>query len=222
MSNSQTSGESKLKESLQPDHSEHRHPEEPDIDDSMTYYKSMEYAVRHLLINKGYITAAQIRDEIEKMDARTPVNGANIVARAWIDSDFKKLLLRNPRQAIEKFGHDIGPMNLIILENTPKVHNVVVCTLCSCYPRWILGLPPDWYKSSAYRARVIREPRSVLREFGTQIDPKREVRVHDSTADMRYMVLPMRPTGTDGMSSSELSSLVGRDSMIGVAEVKVD
>jgi len=112
-------------------------------------------------------------------------------------------------------------MKLIVLENTPEVHNVVVCTLCSCYPRWILGIPPDWYKSRSYRSRVVREPRAVLREFGTEIADHREVRVHDSTADMRYMVLPMRPEGTDGMSEEALAALIHRDSMIGVTEVSL-
>jgi nitrile hydratase len=110
-------------------------------------------------------------------------------------------------------------MRLVVLENTPEVHNVVVCTLCSCYPRWILGIPPDWYKSRSYRSRVVREPRTVLREFGTEIADNREVRVHDSTADMRYFVLPMRPAGTEGMSEAELAALVHRDAMIGVTEV---
>ena len=184
----------------------------------MTYYKVMESAVRELLIEKGLITAEQVHRQIEHMDARTPANGARIVARAWVDPDYKKRLIESPKEAIAEIGHDIGPMHLIVLENTPEVHNVVVCTLCSCYPRWILGLPPDWYKSRAYRSRVVREPRTVLREFGTEIADSREVRVHDSTADMRYFVLPMRPEGTEGMSEDELAAMVGRDAMIGVVE----
>lgn len=198
---------------------EHKHPNRPDQDDSMTYYKVMEAAVRDLLIDKGLITAAQVREQIEQMDARTPANGSRIVARAWVDPAFKQRLIETPKQAIDELGHDIGPMHLIVLENTPEVHNTVVCTLCSCYPRWILGLPPDWYKSRAYRSRVVREPRTVLREFGTKIADDREVRVHDSTADMRYFVLPMRPEGTEGMSEAALAALVGRDAMIGVVEV---
>lgn len=185
----------------------------------MTYYRLMEEAVRELMIDKGLVTADDIRAEVEAMDARSPANGALVVARAWTDPDFKARLIESPKEAIAEVGHDIGPMKLIVLENTPEVHNIVVCTLCSCYPRWILGIPPDWYKSRSYRSRVVREPRAVLREFGTEIADNRAVRVHDSTADMRYMVLPMRPEGTDGMSEEALAALVHRDSMIGVTEV---
>ncbi|WP_339851955.1 nitrile hydratase subunit alpha [uncultured Nisaea sp.] len=204
---------------LHPYDPEHHHPHRADQDDSMTYYRLMEEAVRELMIDKGLVTADDIRAEVEAMDARSPANGALVVARAWTDPDFKKRLIASPKEAIAEVGHDIGPMKLIVLENTPEVHNVVVCTLCSCYPRWILGIPPDWYKSRSYRSRVVREPRAVLREFGTEIADNRAVRVHDSTADMRYMVLPMRPEGTDGMSEEALAALVHRDSMIGVTEV---
>ena len=197
----------------------HHHPHRADQDDRVTYYRLMEEAVRELMIEKGLVSADDIRAEVEAMDARSPANGALVVARAWTDPDFKARLIENPKDAIAEVGHDIGPMKLIVLENTPEVHNVVVCTLCSCYPRWILGIPPDWYKSRSYRSRAVREPRAVLREFGTEIADNREVRVHDSTADMRYMVLPMRPAGTDGMSEEALAALVNRDSMIGVAEV---
>jgi len=197
---------------------DHHHPHREDQDDTMTYYKVMESAVRELLIEKGLITPEQVHRQIEHMDSRTPANGARIVALAWVDPDFKKRLIETPKEAIAEIGHDIGPMHLIVLENTPEVHNVVVCTLCSCYPRWILGLPPDWYKSRAYRSRVVREPRTVLREFGTEIADNREVLVHDSTADMRYFVLPMRPEGTEGMSEEDLAAMVGRDAMIGVVE----
>ena len=155
------------------------------------------------------------------MDARVPANGAKIIAKSWVDEESKRKLIAHPRKAISEFGHDIGPLHLIVLENTEKVHNVVVCTLCSCYPRWILGLPPDWYKSREYRSRVVREPREVLQEFGTTISFDREVRVHDSTADMRYLVLPMRPKGSEGMTEDELVPLIGRDAMIGVTEVTV-
>lgn len=186
----------------------------------MTYYRVMEEAVRELLIEKGLITAADVRREVEAMDARVPANGARVVARAWVDPAYKRRLIASPKEAIAELGHDIGPMHLVVLENTPEVHNVVVCTLCSCYPRWILGLPPDWYKSRSYRTRVVREPRAVLREFGTEIADQREVRVHDSTADMRYLVLPMRPAGTEGLSEEQLAALISRDSMIGVTEVQ--
>ena len=181
----------------------------------------MEAAVRDLLIEKDLITAEQIRVKIEQMDARVPANGAKIIAKSWMDDEFKNKLIEDPRKAIREFGYDIGPLRLIVLENTERVHNVVVCTLCSCYPRWILGLPPDWYKSREYRSRVVREPREVLKEFGTHISLDTEVRVHDSTADMRYLVLPMRPKGSESMTEEELAALIGRDAMIGVTEVSI-
>jgi len=197
----------------------HQHPVQEDHDDTMTYYRVMEEAVRDLLIEKNFINAEQIRDQIEKMDARVPANGAKVVARAWTDKAYKKRLVSDPKSAINELGHDIGPMNLIVLENTESIHNVVVCTLCSCYPRWILGLPPDWYKSREYRSRVVREPRAVLEEFGTMINDSREVRVHDSTADMRYLVLPLQPNGTENYTEAQLVNMIGRDALIGVVEV---
>ena len=200
---------------------EHEHaphpPARPDTDDTLTYYKAMEVAVRELLIEKGVIGADDVRRAIEAMDARSPAQGARIVARAWTDPAYKARLLANPNAAIKELGIEPGVYKLVVLENTPSTHNLVVCTLCSCYPRGVLGLPPDWYKSRAYRSRAVREPRAVLREFGTEISDHVEVRVHDSTADMRYLVLPERPTGTGGMSESALAELVTRDSMIGVA-----
>ena len=199
----------------------HKDPLQPDQDDTITYFKAMEAAVRDLLIEKDLITAEQIRVKIEQMDARVPANGAKIIAKSWMDDEFKNKLIEDPRKAISEFGYDIGPLRLIVLENTERVHNVVVCTLCSCYPRWILGLPPDWYKSREYRSRVVREPREVLKEFGTHISLDREVRVHDSTADMRYLVLPMRPKGSESMTEEELVALIGRDAMIGVTEVSI-
>ena len=181
----------------------------------MTYYKVMESAVRELLIEKGLITPEQVHRQIEHMDSRTPANGARIVARAWVDPDFKKRLIETPKEAIAEIGHDIGPMHLIVLENTPEVHNVVVCTLCSCYPWPVLGLPPVWYKSPEYRARVVREPRAVLDEFGVRLPEDVELRVWDSTAEIRYLVIPQRPAGSEAMSEAELAALVTRDSMIG-------
>jgi len=177
----------------------------------------MEIAVRELLIEKGIVTADAIRRAIEAMDARTPEQGARIVARAWRDAAFKQRLLDNGTAACKELGIEMGPTRLVVVENTPVVHNLIVCTLCSCYPRMVLGLPPDWYKSRAYRGRAVREPRAVLAEFGTVIAPEIIVRVHDSTADMRYLVLPERPAGSDGMSEAALAALVTRDSMIGVA-----
>jgi nitrile hydratase len=149
------------------------------------------------------------------MDARDHRRGAKLVARAWVDPDYKARLLANGRAAAEELGVEVGPLHLVVVENTPEIHNVIVCTLCSCYPRALLGMPPDWYKSTGYRARTVREPRKVLAEFGTGIPDGVTVRVHDSTADMRYMVLPMRPHGTDAYSEAQLAELVNRDCLVG-------
>jgi nitrile hydratase len=200
------------------DHSEtHSHPHRKDLDDTLTYYRAMEVAVRELLVEKGILTADAIRRQVEDMDNRSPAAGARLVARAWVDPAFKALLLSDGGAACVELGLDRGLYKLVVVENTPAVHNVVVCTLCSCYPRWLLGLPPDWYKSRAYRSRVVREPRKILAEFGTKIDDGSIVRVHDSTADMRYLVLPRRPEGTEGWEAERLAQLVTRDSMIGVS-----
>ncbi len=201
------------------DHHDHLspsgHPYRPDDDHPLTYWQQMEIAVRELLIEKGVTTAAEINAQIDAMDARTPANGAAVVARAWTDPAFRDALLADASAATRDIGFDIGPMKLIALENTPTEHNVVVCTLCSCYPRNLLGLPPDWYKSRAYRSRTVKEPRKVLAEFGVTLPDTTTVRVHDSTADMRYVVIPARPEGTDGWSADDLAKLVTRDSMIG-------
>ena len=184
-----------------------------------TYYQFMEISVRELLIEKGVLSAEDIRNAVEEMDSRGPELGAQVVARAWVDPQFKQSLLQDATAAVKALGIDIGPLQLLVVENTTEVHNLIVCTLCSCYPRTLLGLPPDWYKSREYRSRTVREPRSVLREFGTEIPDEVEVRVHDSTADLRYLVLPQRPTGTGHLTEDELSALVERDSMIGVTVV---
>ena len=181
------------------------------------YYQVMEIALRELLIEKNIFSAADVRRQIEAMDGRNAGIGARLVARAWCDAEFKARALANGSAAAQELGIEIGPTKLIVLENTETIHNLVVCTLCSCYPRMLLGLPPDWYKSKAYRSRAVREPRAVLHEFGTDIPAAIEVRVHDSTADMRYLVLPLRPAGAERLSESELAQLVTRDSMIGVA-----
>jgi nitrile hydratase subunit alpha len=155
---------------------------------------------------------------ISYMEARSPANGARLVARAWVDDDFKKLLLSDGKAAASALGMDPEhPAEFIVVENTPEVHNLIVCTLCSCYPRAILGRPPDWYKSFEYRSRAVREPRAVMREFGFEPPEDVEVLVHDSTADVRYMVLPMQPTGTEGLGEQELARLVTRDSLVGVS-----
>jgi nitrile hydratase len=195
----------------------HRSPPRPDQDDTLTYYRAMEAAVRELLIGKGIVTAEDVRRQVEDMDGRNAGRGAKMVARAWLDPAYKARMLADGSKAAEELGLDVGPLKLIVVENTDDVHNVIVCTLCSCYPRMLLGLPPDWYKSRNYRSRVVREPRAVLAEFGTVIPDDVRIRVHDSTADMRYMVAPKRPEGTDGWSEEELANLVTRDSMIGVA-----
>jgi nitrile hydratase subunit alpha len=183
----------------------------------LDYFQLMEVTLRELLVEKGVLGQGQIDAEVENMRSRTPERGARVVARAWVDPAFSQRLLSNGTKACEELGLDVPALKLVVVENTPKVHNAVVCTLCSCYPRMLLGIPPDWYKSRAYRSRMVREPRAVLREFGLKIPAKTQVRVHDSTADMRYMVLPMRPTGTDGWSEQRLAALVTRDSMIGVS-----
>ena len=198
----------------------HPHPTRPDADDALTYYQVMEVAVRELLIEKGIVSADEVRRQVEDMDSRTPARGAAVVARAWSDPAFKAKLLADGNAAVEDLGMDRGPYKLVVVENTSMVHNVIVCTLCSCYPRWLLGLPPDWYKSRNYRSRVVREPRSVLREFGLELPDDALVRVHDSTADMRYLVLPARPAGTEGWSEDQLASIVTRDCMIGVSNPK--
>ena len=197
----------------------HRHPFQADHDDTLTYYRRLEMAVRELLIEKGVITADEVRQVVEDIESRSPEGGARVVARAWTDPQFRALLLRDATAACESLGFDMAlqDVKLVAVENTPQVHNVVVCTLCSCYPRMLLGLPPAWYKSRAYRARVVSEPRAVLREFGLKLADQVAVRVHDSTADLRYLVVPMRPAGTEGLSEAELIPLVTRDSMIGTA-----
>ncbi len=193
------------------------HPYRPDNDTALTYWQQMEIAVRELLIEKGITTPAEIHAQIEKTDSRSPADGARVVARAWEDPGFKARLLADGSAAIAELGFEPEVMKLVAVENTDEVHNVVVCTLCSCYPRNLLGLPPDWYKTRAYRSRMVREPRAVLAEFGLELPESMAVRVHDSTADMRYMVLPRRPEGTEGWSREALEAIVTRDCMIGVA-----
>jgi nitrile hydratase alpha subunit len=184
------------------------------------YYEIMETAVRELLLERKLIGPDEIRRQIEVLDSRTPALGANVVARAWVDPEFKQRLLANGRAACEELGISFyDDTSLIVVENTDRVHNLIVCTLCSCYPRPVLGLPPDWYKLKPYRSRAVAEPRAVLAEFGTMIPDDVEVRVHDSTAMVRYLVLPKRPDGTEAYSEEQLAALVTRDTMIGVVPV---
>ena len=205
-----------------PDH-DHDHPHAPASDDPPAPREAriLEQALRELLIETGVLTAEMINRQIDNMDSRSPALGAKVVARAWTDPAFRAALIADPLDTIEKeTGVTMfvsGMPELIVVENGPQVHNVVVCTLCSCYPRMLLGIPPAWYKAPQYRSRVVREPRAVLAEFGLDLPANTEVRVHDSTADMRYLVLPMRPEGTEGWDLEALAAIVSRDCMIGTA-----
>lgn len=163
------------------------------------------------------LDAAEVRQALEWFDRTGPETGAAVVARAWTDPDFHAALLEDAAEAVKEFGIDTGGTKLYAVANTDSLHNVIVCTLCSCYPRALLGIPPDWYKSRAYRARIVREPRDVLAELGLNVTADQEVRVHDSTADLRYVVVPKRPEGTDGWSPEQLASIITRDCLIGCA-----
>lgn len=178
-------------------------------------------ALASLLTERGLIDETTIETFIKTYEQSVgPMNGAKVVARAWTDPEYRDRLLADGTAAIAELGFK-GPQgeHIVVLENTPTVHNVVVCTLCSCYPWPVLGLPPSWYKDPAYRSRVVREPRQVLREFGLDLDDHVEVRVHDSSSEVRYMVLPERPAGTENLSEGDLAALVTRDAMVGVAKV---
>jgi Nitrile hydratase, alpha chain len=202
-------------------HHDHDHPH-AEISESGRpgYYEIMETAVRELLVEKHLFGSDEIRRQIEVLDSRTPALGSKVVARAWVDPEFKARLLANGRTACEELGISFyDDTQLIVLENTETVHNLIVCTLCSCYPRPVLGLPPDWYKLKPFRARAVIEPRVVLAEFGTIIPDDVEIRVSDSTAMVRYLVLPRRPEGTYDYSEDALAALVTRDTMIGVVPV---
>ena len=174
-------------------------------------------AVETLLLNKGLIDPKTLDELIDTYENRIgPKNGANVVSKAWVDPEYKKRLLIDATSAIRELSYQ-GRQgeNMVVVENTPEIHNVIVCTLCSCYPWPVLGIPPTWYKSDEYRSRTVREPRKVLLEFGLPLDPKVQIKVWDSTAEIRYLVLPMRPKGTENMNESELAELVTRNSMIG-------
>ena len=176
-------------------------------------------ALEDLLVEKGVLERGEIRVRIDQLVSRTPADGARLVARAWVDEHFKERLLADARRAALELDLDPGPSPVVVaLENTEAAHHMVVCTLCSCYPRALLGPPPDWYKSLPYRSRAVSDPRGVLHEFGLDLDDDVDVRVVDSTADVRYLVVPRRPPGTDGLDEAELAALVTRDSMIGVSQ----
>ena len=199
------------------DHTDDSHAPIQD-DREMTHYEKRTRAIQSLLVEKGVLTADEVWRKVDDMASRTPGQGARVVARAWMDAAFKARLLANAKAAIGELGIDAGAhATLVAVENTKAVHNVIVCTLCSCYPRVLLGYPPAWYKSLNYRSRMVKEPRAVLREFGLELYLDVEVRVYDSTADVRYLVVPQRPDGTDRMDEAALAGLVTRDSMVGVA-----
>ena len=215
---------SKKRNGSQHDH-EHKHEHNHEHDHARTFQPDHAeptseaartgLALRELLIEAGYYSAAEESAMIAKMAGASAGNGGRIAARAWLDPAFRSRLLDNSAEAIKELGFDLSPLEFTVLENTPTVHNVVVCTLCSCYPRALLGMSPAWYKSKNYRSRIVREPRAVLAEFGVNLSDDVQVRVHDSTAELRYMVLPQRPEGTEGFSEAELAARVTRDALIG-------
>jgi nitrile hydratase len=199
------------------DHGHAPHPTREDDDVALSPGEARFLALKGLLIEKGVVTADEIRRRLEINDRGTPHQGARMVARAWLDPAFKTRMLDNAKTAARELGIEVTEAELMAIENTPACHNLIVCTLCSCYPRSLLGEPPAWYVSKAYRSRAVREPRKVLREFGLSFPDAVEVRVHDSNADLRYIVLPMRPEGTETLNEAELAALVSRDCLVGAA-----
>jgi nitrile hydratase len=198
---------------------DHDHDHEPITNGDETTAATRARALEDLLVEKGVITREDVRRRIDSLVSRTPADGARLVARAWVDREFKERLLADARAAALELGLDPGPSPVVVaVENTDDVHHMVVCTLCSCYPRGLLGPPPAWYKSLPYRSRAVSDPHGVLAEFGLELEDDVELRVLDSTSEIRYLVLPRRPPGTEGMSEDELAALVTRDSMIGVAQ----
>ncbi len=198
-------------------HDDHDHTRtfQPDHPEPTSNAALVGLALRELLIEGGHYTAEEELAVIAKMQGASPDNGGTIVARAWTDSNYKQRLLNNGAESIRELGFELEPYEFTVMENTDQVHNVIVCTLCSCYLRALLGMSPAWYKSKSYRSRVVREPRAVLAEFGVNLKGDVDVRVHDSTAELRYMVLPQRPDGTDGWPEEKLAALITRDSLIG-------
>jgi nitrile hydratase len=199
----------------QPDHDHDDHAPIADGDEPPAGARVR--ALEALLVEKGVVAREDVRERIDWLVSRSPADGARLVARAWVDPAFRERMLADARAAALELGLDPGPSPVVVaVENTEAVHHMVVCTLCSCYPRGLLGPPPDWYKSLAYRSRAVSDPRGVLAEFGTRLDDDVELRVLDSTADIRYLVIPRRPAGSEGSSEDELAALVTRDAMIGV------
>jgi nitrile hydratase alpha subunit len=200
----------------------HDHPHEPVTTDGEPAAAARARALEQVLVEKGIVSREDVTRAIDSLVSRSPADGARLVARAWLDPEFKTRLLADAREAALELDLDPGSSPVVVaLENTDAVHHLVVCTLCSCYPRALLGPPPDWYKSLPYRSRAVSDPRGVLAEFGVELDDDVEVRVVDSTADVRYLVIPRRPDETDDMSEEDLAALVTRDSMIGVAQLQL-
>ena len=201
------------------DHDGHQHAHDPVGREGEHPAAMRVRTLEDLLVEKGVLTHEDVRARIDWLVSRTPADGAQLVARAWVDPSFKERALDDARLAALELGLDPGESpRVVALENTDEVHHVVVCTLCSCYPKSLLGPPPDWYKSLPYRSRAVSDPRGVLEEFGLELDEDTEIRVVDSTADIRYLVIPRRPAGTEGMTEDALAAIVTRDSMIGVAQ----
>ena len=199
------------------DHGDHTHP---GMDtEELSYHARRVRAMETLLAEKGVLTLEEVQRNVNAVESRSPADGARVVAKAWANPEYKAKLLSDPEAALTDMGYTLPDPTpkLGVVENTSDVHHLVVCTLCSCYPRALLGRPPDWYKSFAYRSRAVSDPRGILREFGTEVSDDTEVVVLDSTADLRYLVLPQQPADTEGMSEEELAALVTRDSMIGVS-----
>ena len=204
------------------DHDHDDHAPVEDREGPPSEFEIMSRAMQELLEAKGVVTAEQVRSRIELFEEDFPYRGGRVIAHAWTDPAFRERLLADGRAACAEFGIELEAERLIAVENTPEVHNVIVCTLCSCYPRALLGMPPTWYKSKNYRSRVVFEPRAVLREFGTELPDSVTVRVHDSNADMRYVVIPMRPKGTEGWTEERLAGLLTRDTLVGVTVPKTE
>ncbi len=206
------------------DHHAHDDPAHAAVehnDSAVSDFEVLEEALRELCIDKGFFTAADVQREVQNLESRTPTLSAGLVARSWVDPAFRDALLADAYATAESVGIDMtGSPPVQAVENTPALHHVVACTLCSCYPRALLGIPPAWYKSRAYRARIVIDPRGVLREFGTELPDDTHIKVVDSTADLRYLVVPIRPPRTDDWSTEALAALVTRDSMIGVTAAK--
>ncbi|TMV08289.1 nitrile hydratase subunit alpha [Arenibacterium halophilum] len=198
----------------------HPHPVNEDDDMDLTEHEAKFLALKAMLIEQGILDAAEIQARVEVNELKTPHQAARMVARAWVDPAYKARMMADAKQAALELDIPVTEAALVALENTPDLHNVIVCTLCSCYPRSLLGEPPAFYVSKAYRSRTVREPRRVLREFGLTLPEETEIRVHDSNADLRYVVLPQRPDGTEGLSESDLAALVPRDALIGCAFAK--